>query len=105
MHRYLSVDIICSKMRTDNVQGQIYEHISRQMEVIVSLILQVFFNALEIWLRTAYVFGVGCTYTFIVLCYDFVNNKDIFPLLSNNHTTSHLLLNLKRRVLRIGRNV
>ena len=40
---YSSVDIIYSLLGTDNVQGQISEHIFAQMEAIIFIILQIFF--------------------------------------------------------------
>ena len=44
MLRYLSADIICSLLGTDNIQGQIFEHIFAQMAAIVFIIPFKFFR-------------------------------------------------------------
>lgn len=93
MHRYLSVDIICSTVRTDNVQGQLYKHVFAQNRDHPNI-----FNARgRNSLRTAY--NLPCNiFSLSAFWYELCTNKYFTSSLTTTKRC-HLKLNFKRGLI------
>ena len=95
MHRLLSANMICTKMRkvfprtklkencelreTFTAQGQLAAHICAQTEATVFITLHIFWNTCKNGYKQLTVCSVGY-FLLSVFCYDLMNKKDNFLL-------------------------